>query len=116
VSIPFSLLPGQAGGIFSEFGFVFTFCVLLSSFVAQTLALVLAAPAIAIGAAVAIVSFGTYSNLSSTLTPVEDRGAFFIRGTAPSAASLSFKDEQMQKVEAFCSPMLTAERSQPCKR
>lgn len=141
--IPISLLPGQAGGIFSEFGFVLAFCVLLSSFVAQTLALVLAAflnpgkaesiteaeevarsrkgvsglylrtvnaslaaPAIAIGAdvAFAIVSFGTYSNLSSTLTPAEDRGAFLIRGTAPSAASLSFTDEQMQKVEAFLRP------------
>lgn len=37
VFIPISFLPGQAGGIFSEFGFVLAFSVALSSFVALTL-------------------------------------------------------------------------------
>ncbi|WP_297582746.1 efflux RND transporter permease subunit, partial [Roseibium sp.] len=37
VFIPISFLPGQAGGIFSEFGFVLAFAVALSSFVALTL-------------------------------------------------------------------------------
>lgn len=38
VFIPISFLPGQAGGIFGEFGFVLAFSVALSSFVALTLA------------------------------------------------------------------------------
>ncbi len=43
VFIPISFLPGQAGKIFAEFGFVLAFCVLLSSVVALTLAPVLTA-------------------------------------------------------------------------
>lgn len=43
VFIPISFLPGQAGGVFGEFGFVLAFCVLLSSIVALTLAPMLAA-------------------------------------------------------------------------
>jgi hydrophobe/amphiphile efflux-1 (HAE1) family protein len=43
VFIPISFLPGQAGGIFSEFGFVLAFSVALSSFVALTLCPVLCA-------------------------------------------------------------------------
>lgn len=42
VFIPISFLPGQAGGVFSEFGFVLAFCVTLSSITALTLAPVLA--------------------------------------------------------------------------
>lgn len=43
VFIPISFLPGQAGGVFSEFGFVLAFAVTLSSFTALTLTPVLAA-------------------------------------------------------------------------
>ena len=43
VFIPISFLPGQAGGVFSEFGFVLAFAVTLSSVTALTLAPVLAA-------------------------------------------------------------------------
>lgn len=43
VFIPISFLPGQAGGVFSEFGFVLAFAVTLSSLTALTLAPVLAA-------------------------------------------------------------------------
>ncbi|WP_417249453.1 efflux RND transporter permease subunit [Celeribacter sp.] len=43
VFIPISFLPGQAGGVFSEFGFVLAFSVTLSSITALTLAPVLAA-------------------------------------------------------------------------
>lgn len=43
VFIPISFLPGQAGGVFSEFGFVLAFAVTLSSIAALTLAPVLAA-------------------------------------------------------------------------
>ncbi|WP_323768227.1 efflux RND transporter permease subunit [Marinovum sp.] len=43
VFIPISFLPGQAGGIFLEFGFVLAFCVMISSFVALTLVPMLAA-------------------------------------------------------------------------
>lgn len=42
VFVPISFLPGQAGGIFSEFGFVLAFAVTLSSFTALTLTPVLA--------------------------------------------------------------------------
>lgn len=41
VFIPISFLPGQAGQLFSEFGFVLAFAVLVSSFVALTLCPVL---------------------------------------------------------------------------
>ncbi|KUP94676.1 efflux RND transporter permease subunit [Tritonibacter horizontis] len=43
VFIPISFLPGQAGGVFAEFGFVLAFAVTLSSVTALTLAPVLAA-------------------------------------------------------------------------
>lgn len=43
VFIPISFMPGQAGGVFSEFGFVLAFAVTLSSLTALTLAPVLAA-------------------------------------------------------------------------
>lgn len=43
VFIPISFLPGQAGGVFSEFGFVLAFAVTLSSITALTLAPMLAA-------------------------------------------------------------------------
>ncbi|MBU2865833.1 efflux RND transporter permease subunit [Pacificibacter marinus] len=43
VFIPISFLPGQAGGVFAEFGFVLAFAVTLSSFTALTLTPVLAA-------------------------------------------------------------------------
>jgi hydrophobe/amphiphile efflux-1 (HAE1) family protein len=43
VFIPISFLPGQAGGVFSEFGFVLAFAVTLSSITALTLVPVLAA-------------------------------------------------------------------------
>lgn len=43
VFVPISFLPGQAGGVFSEFGFVLAFAVTLSSITALTLAPVLAA-------------------------------------------------------------------------
>ena len=43
VFIPISFLPGQAGGVFSEFGFVLAFAVTLSSVAALTLAPVMAA-------------------------------------------------------------------------
>ncbi|SNS57387.1 efflux RND transporter permease subunit [Tropicimonas sediminicola] len=143
VFVPISFLPGQAGGIFAEFGFVLAFCVMLSSVVALTLAPMLAskldpggdkhvteaeeearsrrglsglylrivdgtlaAPAIAIGVAIAfaIVGYGTFTNLSSALTPSEDRGAFFIVGSAPSGASLSFTDAQVSKIEELIEP------------
>ena len=41
VFIPISFLPGQAGALFSEFGFVLAFAVMVSSFVALTLCPVL---------------------------------------------------------------------------
>lgn len=43
VFIPISFLPGQAGGIFSEFGFVLAFSVTISSLAALTLAPMMAA-------------------------------------------------------------------------
>ena len=42
VFVPLSFLPGQAGGLFSEFGFVLAFAVTLSSFIALTLCPMLA--------------------------------------------------------------------------
>src|SRR5690606_39318670 len=42
VFVPLSFLPGQAGGLFKEFGFVLAFSVFLSSIVALTLCPMLA--------------------------------------------------------------------------
>src|SRR5690606_25848223 len=42
VFIPISFLPGQAGGLFTEFGFVLAFTVMISSVVALTLCPMLA--------------------------------------------------------------------------
>ncbi|MGR3714384.1 MAG: efflux RND transporter permease subunit [Shimia sp.] len=143
VFIPISFLPGQAGGIFAEFGFVLAFCVTLSSFVALTLAPILAAkldpghvgdqtdleaeepsgltaiyqrvvgaaigaPVISIALAVAfgILSYGTYTQTASALTPTEDRGMFFIRATGPAGASLEFTDAQVVKIENILQPFV----------
>ncbi|WP_321828692.1 efflux RND transporter permease subunit [Thalassovita sp.] len=141
VFIPISFLPGQAGGIFAEFGFVLAFCVTLSSLVALTLAPVMAgfldpgrgaeetgeqptgaitrgylnsvetmfkAPLIVIAVALgfAIIAFGVFSQLTTALTPEEDRGSFFIRATAPAGASVTFTDEQVTKVEAILQPYI----------
>ena len=125
VFIPISFLPGQAGGVFSEFGFVLAFCVTLSSAVALTMAPMLASildpgkptkrmlkaeekaresgkpipedgritglfhkvidksirlPFLTLGVAMAFAVFalGASQTLTSTLTPPEDRGMFFI--------------------------------------
>ncbi|MDB6179388.1 efflux RND transporter permease subunit [Paracoccus sp. Z330] len=133
VFIPISFLPGQAGGIFSEFGFVLAFSVMLSSFVALTLVPMLGAsfdpghgadpdggrqgllaraylafmdralkmPALVIGAALAfaVVSAGMFTSLSSSLTPTEDRGFFFVVLRGPAGASSEYTDSQIQKVE-----------------
>ena len=147
VFVPISFLPGQAGGIFAEFGFVLAFCVGLSSLVALTLAPVLAsvldpgrpgdvatedraaprrwgpaalylklvdwtlaAPAVVIGLALAfaIFSYGTFSQLTSALTPPEDRGVFFIRASTPAGSSLNFTDGQVQKIEAVLDPYVAS--------
>ena len=117
VFVPISFLPGQAGGVFSEFGFVLAFCVTLSSFVALTLAPMLASildpgrtdklgdaakeedgpglisrgylylvdkairypiASFGIAFAFAVFAIGASQTLTSTLTPTEDRGGFFI--------------------------------------
>jgi multidrug efflux pump subunit AcrB len=68
----------------------------------------LAAPAVAIGIAVAfaIVAFGTFASLTSALTPPEDRGTFLIRGSAPSGASLAYTESQVRQVEAVLQPYI----------
>ncbi|MBY6116665.1 efflux RND transporter permease subunit [Mameliella alba] len=142
VFIPISFLPGQAGGIFLEFGFVLAFCVLVSSFVALTLVPMLAAtldpgksgttpspageprpgwaargllwlvdralafPVLVLALAISfgLFSFAIYGSLSTSLTPNEDRGAFMIAARAPSGASSSFTDQQVQKIEALVAP------------
>ncbi|WP_372801273.1 efflux RND transporter permease subunit [Paracoccus seriniphilus] len=135
VFIPISFLPGQAGGIFSEFGFVLAFAVMLSSFVALTLVPMLGAtfdpgqgddaetakhslfaraylgfmdhalkmPSLVIGAALAfaVVAAGMFTSLSSSLTPTEDRGFFFVVLRAPAGASSDYTDSQIRQVEAI---------------
>ena len=139
VFIPISFLPGQAGGIFMEFGFVLALCVVISSFVALTLVPMLAAtldpgrtgdtptdtgpgPAarallwlvdralalpmlvMALAICFGMCSVWLYGSLGSTLTPTEDRGAFFIVARAPSGVSSNFTDGQVQKIEALIAP------------
>ncbi|MEM5500272.1 efflux RND transporter permease subunit [Ahrensia kielensis] len=142
VFIPISFLPGQAGGIFSEFGFVLAFSVTLSSIAALTLAPMMAsvldpgksnasetneesrkpsfmlrtfdtvmdkaikAPflVIAIAAAFVIFSAGAMSNLSSEVTPSEDRAFFLIPARGATGATLEYVENQVEQIEAILQP------------
>ena len=139
VFIPISFLPGQAGGVFSEFGFVLAFAVTLSSISALTLAPVMAAfldpgragseksraapgrlsrafdvvmdrairmPMIVIAVAVgfAIIAAGSVANLSSSITPSEDRGFFLVQARGASDTTPEYLDGQVAMVERILSP------------
>nr|WP_321484358.1 efflux RND transporter permease subunit [uncultured Cohaesibacter sp.] len=146
VFIPISFLPGQAGGVFSEFGFVLAFCVTLSSVVALTMAPMLASildpgkpskkmlaangkdayfedsrpkklflkvidkairyPLLTIGIAIAFAVFaiGAAQNLTSTLTPSEDRGMFFMIISGPVGGANDYMNEQTEEVEEILAP------------
>ncbi|WP_319496864.1 efflux RND transporter permease subunit [uncultured Cohaesibacter sp.] len=146
VFIPISFLPGQAGGVFSEFGFVLAFCVTLSSVVALTMAPMLASildpgkpsrkmqeaaardeerpdglikrlfldvvdkairmPLLTIGIAIAFAVFaiGAAQNLTSTLTPPEDRGMFFMIATGPVGGSNDYMSDEIGQVEKILDP------------
>ncbi|WP_208996821.1 efflux RND transporter permease subunit [Roseibium denhamense] len=147
VFVPISFLPGQAGGVFSEFGFVLAFCVTISSIVALTLVPMLASildpgrprkarsaaapaesgtgreslaarlflnlvdraiklPVLAIGIAfaLAVLAFGASQTLTSTLTPQEDRGMFFMMVKGPVGASNDYMNAQAAEIEAILEP------------
>ncbi len=147
VFIPISFLPGQAGGVFAEFGFVLAFCVTISSVVALTLVPMLASifdpgrarvvrsggemeksastkdgfvtrlflraidycirlPVLTIGIALAFAVFalGASQNLTSTLTPREDRGMFFIIASGPPGANVDYMNEQVAQIEEILEP------------
>jgi hydrophobe/amphiphile efflux-1 (HAE1) family protein len=145
VFIPISFLPGQAGGVFSEFGFVLAFAVTLSSITALTLAPVMAAfldpgkpnpkdaktarqagakaswlsrsfdnvmdrairapvLVLAIAAAFVIFAAGAAGNLSSSITPEEDRGFFLIQARGASDTSPEYLDTQVALVEDILAP------------
>ncbi|SNY91956.1 hydrophobe/amphiphile efflux-1 (HAE1) family protein [Cohaesibacter sp. ES.047] len=151
VFIPISFLPGQAGGVFSEFGFVLAFCVTLSTVVALTMAPMLASlldpgkpsrkmikadeearengqtepkdgpiaglfhkvidqsirlPFLTLGIAMAFAVFavGASQNLTSTLTPPEDRGMFFIIAIAPVGSTNDYMSTQIEEVEGILEP------------
>ncbi len=147
VFIPISFLPGQAGGVFSEFGFVLAFCVTISSVVALTLVPMLASildpgrsrergqtgaaeasadkktglvagavlrvidhsirlPLLTIGIALAMAVFaiGASQKLTSTLTPQEDRGMFFMIVRGPVGATNDYMSEQVSQIETILQP------------
>lgn len=139
VFIPISFLPGQAGGVFSEFGFVLAFAVTLSSVSALTLAPVMAAfldpgksgsekprgapgrlsrtfdavmdrairaPMIVIAVAVgfAIIAAGSVANLSSSITPSEDRGFFLVQARGAPDTTPEYLDGQVAMVEQILAP------------
>ncbi|WP_316859788.1 efflux RND transporter permease subunit [uncultured Cohaesibacter sp.] len=148
VFIPISFLPGQAGGVFSEFGFVLAFCVTLSSVVALTMAPMLASlldpgkpskkmlanaqteeehkdglvtraflyvidkairlPLLTIGIATAFAVFavGASQTLTSTLTPPEDRGMFFMLVSGPVGGTNDYMSEQVAEVETALTPFI----------
>ncbi|MFD2236330.1 efflux RND transporter permease subunit [Aureimonas populi] len=145
VFVPISFLPGVAGGLFREFGFVLAISVTISSFIALTLCPMLASRLLgapkepgpvkrAIGAfggklagfyavtlraalnyplavvAASLVfagaSFFAFQNLSSQLTPQEDRGVVLMSVSAPQSASLDYTNGQMQAVEEILQPYL----------
>lgn len=144
VFIPISFMPGQAGGVFSEFGFVLAFAVTLSSFTALTLAPVMAAfidpgkenkntkedtaaqqgafargfdfvmdrairaplVVVAVAGAFVIISMGLSSNLSSSITPSEDRGFFLIQARGAADTTTSYLDSQVTLVEDILQPYI----------
>ena len=139
VFIPISFLPGQAGGVFSEFGFVLAFAVTLSSISALTLAPVMAAfldpgragsekpraapgrlsrafdvvmdrairaPMIVVAVAIgfSIIAAGSAANLSSSITPSEDRGFFLVQARGASDTTPEYLDGQVAMVEDILTP------------
>jgi hydrophobe/amphiphile efflux-1 (HAE1) family protein len=144
VFIPISFLPGQAGGVFSEFGFVLAFAVTLSSITALTLAPVMAAfldpgkpdpkapaiqkqttmsrlfdsvmdraikaPIVVISVAIgfAMIAMAAGQNLSSTITPEEDRGFFLVQARGASDTTVDYLETQVTLVEAILEPYLTS--------
>lgn len=60
-------------------------------------------PSLVIGAALAfaVVAAGMFTSLSSSLTPTEDRGFFFVVLRAPAGASSDYTDSQIRQVEAI---------------
>jgi HAE1 family hydrophobic/amphiphilic exporter-1 len=68
VFIPLSFLPGQAGGLFREFGFTLAMAVLLSSIVALTLCPVLASRILKAAPANAAPSRGVFDRLGDALS------------------------------------------------
>ncbi|WP_270731071.1 efflux RND transporter permease subunit [Shimia sp. Alg240-R146] len=140
VFIPISFLPGQAGGVFTEFGFVLAFAVTLSSVAALTLTPVMAAlldpgkqaqepreakePSrlsrgfdwivdhairapllvLAIAFAFALIAAGAAGKLSSTITPVEDRGYFLIQARGATDTAPEYLDAQVSQIEEVLAP------------
>ncbi|RPE71157.1 hydrophobe/amphiphile efflux-1 (HAE1) family protein [Pacificibacter maritimus] len=140
VFIPISFLPGQAGGVFSEFGFVLAFAVTLSSLTALTLAPVMAAfldpgkpgkstvekikpskasemfdrimdraikaPVVVVCVALAFAMIALFAsqNISSTVTPQEDRGFFLIQARGASDTTVDYLDTQVDMIEDILDP------------
>jgi hydrophobe/amphiphile efflux-1 (HAE1) family protein len=148
VFIPISFLPGQAGGVFKEFGFVLAYSVGLSSLTALTLVPVISTlldpgthendkaqhqygvkqrisqklstgfdavvdftiktplVILSIAGAFAMVAANAANNLSSGITPTEDRGAFLVVARGPNHATLDYMETQVEYIEQAVEPYI----------
>lgn len=144
VFVPISFLPGQAGGVFSEFGYVLAFSVTISSATALSLVPAMAAlldpgtpravgiqrpghersplarsfdravdgairaPLVVLATAIgfAVIAAGSFTDLSSAITPDEDRGFFLIAARGANDATLAAMQDEVAEIDVRLSPYL----------
>jgi multidrug efflux pump len=144
VFVPISFLEGEAGRLFTEFGFVLAVAVAISMLVALSLCPALCprllkgsegrgagarllervlglamrgyrallgraldAPVLVLLLAALIggASWGLYRVLPQELTPIEDRGVFFVPLNAPQGSTVAYTDRTARQVEAILQPL-----------
>ncbi len=62
-------------------------------------------PVVVLGLVLAATSYGLYVSLPQELTPLEDRGVFFVPVIAPQGSTVTYTDEQVQLVENVIQPL-----------
>ncbi|HET6520116.1 MAG TPA: efflux RND transporter permease subunit, partial [Geminicoccaceae bacterium] len=149
VFVPISMIGGDIGRLFAEFGLALAAAVVISTFVALSLAPMLCSRllvrtgagrglgaraaalaerglgalaagyravlrraldmplvVIAVAALVSVAGVQLYALLPNELAPTEDRGGFFVPGTAPPGATVEFTDAGALRVEEALRPLL----------
>ena len=63
-------------------------------------------PVLVMGLLLAATSYGLYVALPQELTPIEDRGVFFVPVIAPQGSTVTYTDERVAEVEGVIRPLL----------